>query len=240
MEWHGSGKRALTLMTMAGLCAGAWGLLLTAAGAAEAPSPLEIEPPLLAAAFESPVITLAIALCAFWESFFIWGCIQTLAAARIGSAFEIIELEKLLDQKCYADALRFCESRPRYYARLVAVALSAAHRGKEAMDLAIHTTVETEERRGMDRIHALGTLAGVALLVGLFGLCANAFSAIAELHGDRLLFLTLARAAFLGPAFACVIAVPAFLMEATYRRKLPQIYARVRQEAARLIARIES
>lgn len=233
-------RRVLTLAWLCAIATGVWWLFLARQSWGEAPPAApEEEASLLAAAFESPVITLTLALCAFYESFLIWGCIQTLAAARMGSAFEIVELEKLLDGKHYSEAATFCDGRSRYYTRLVGAALNAAHGGRGAMQLAVDTMIETEERRGMDRVHALGTLAGVGLLVGLLGLSVNAFHALTVLDQDRALHLTLARASFLAPGFACVVAIPAYLMEATYSRRLPQIHARVRHEAGRLIARIE-
>lgn len=236
-------KRLLPVAAVAAIAVGCWWTLcithLYADGLPAAAAPDDANA-LLTAAFRSPFITLALALCAGVESFLIWGCIQTLAAARLGSAFEIVELEKLLNEKRYSEANTFCEQRTRYYTRLVGAALSNAHRGKAAMELAVDSEQESEERRGMDRIHSLGTLAGVALLFGILGLSTNALDALGHATRDPAAFLDSARAAFFPPVLACVVAIPAFLMEATYRRRLPQIHARVRHESGRLIQRIES
>ncbi len=197
------------------------------------------EGPILSAALESPVIMLLLAVGAGVESFLLWGCIQTFSLTRLGSTFEIIQLEKMLDEKRYSEALSFCETRGRYYTRLVAAALGAMHRGRDAMDLAVDTAQASEERDGMDRIHDVGTLASLILLVGLLGLCLGAVDSLTALVEDRSRHLLLARSAFVPPAFACTVALPAYLMEAMYRRKLPQIHARVRHESGRIIGKIE-
>lgn len=231
-------------LTIVLLVTAAWWLLLGSAAHAESAVDATMSRSdggnaLLTAAFRSPVLTLLLCLCAMVESYLIWKCIQTLAASRLGTAMEIVELERMLQSRRYTEAVAFCERNARYYTRLVGAALSSCHRGKESMEFAVDTEQEAEERRGMDRIHALGTLAGVALLTGLLGLCVNALDALAHAQANRTGFLELASAAFFPPTFAALIAIPAFLMEATYRRKLPQIHARVRHEAGRLIAQIE-
>ncbi|MEQ8765849.1 MAG: MotA/TolQ/ExbB proton channel family protein [Planctomycetota bacterium] len=99
----------------------------------------------------------------------------------------IDEVEALLEEKEYQEALELCESEPNYFTNVVAAGLPKISASFEAMEKSIEEAGEEEAVRLHQKISWLSLIANVAPMMGLLGTVAGmieAFNVIAAQQGQ--------------------------------------------------------
>jgi len=79
------------------------------------------------------------------------------------------QLEAMLNEKRYREAIEFADSDPSYIAALVSSALNEATAGYPSMERAIEETADMETSRLLRPIEFLNLIGNIAPMLGLFG-----------------------------------------------------------------------
>lgn len=81
----------------------------------------------------------------------------------------VVELETLLDEEQYEEAINLCEASKNYITNIVGAAIARVGEGYEAMRDAAETATEEENLKLIHKISWLALFGGVAPMMGLFG-----------------------------------------------------------------------
>ena len=99
----------------------------------------------------------------------------------------IVELEQLVDEEQYEEAMNLCEASRNYITNIVSAALARVGEGFDPMYNAMENAVEEENLKLMQKISYLSLLGNVAPMLGLFGTVVGmvgAFTKIATTAGS--------------------------------------------------------
>ncbi|MBI2932474.1 MAG: MotA/TolQ/ExbB proton channel family protein [Planctomycetes bacterium] len=95
----------------------------------------------------------------------------------------VVELETLLDEEQYEEAISLCEASKNYLTNIVGAAIARVGEGYEAMKVAAETATEEENLKLLHKISWLSLFGNIGPMLGLFGTVVGmviAFSKIAE------------------------------------------------------------
>lgn len=98
----------------------------------------------------------------------------------------IVELEQLVDEEQFEEAMNLCESSRNYITNVVSAALARSGEGFDSMFNAMESAVEEENLKLIHKISLLNLIGNLGPLLGLFGTVVGmvgAFTAIATSSG---------------------------------------------------------
>lgn len=132
--------------------------------------------------FLFPIELLSIATIAFVIEHFV-----TLQRDKLVPPEIVVEIETLLDEEQYEEALNLCEASKNYLTNIVGAALARVGEGYDAMVAAAEGATEEENLKLIHKISWLSLFGNIAPMLGLFGTVVGmviAFSKIARSDGS--------------------------------------------------------
>lgn len=93
----------------------------------------------------------------------------TLRRDKIVPPDVIVEMEQLIEEEQYEEAVNLCETTRNYITNVVGAALAKMGEGFESMAAALEAELELENLKLLQKISWLNLLASVGPLLGLFG-----------------------------------------------------------------------
>lgn len=133
--------------------------------------------------FLGVVTTVPIWLCSIWSTAMILQFAFTLNRDKIAPPEIIVQIDELIEQQQYEEALNICDATRNYMTAIVGAALAKMSDGYDAMAEAAANAQEEENTKLSQRIGWLNLLGTVAPMMGLFGTVVGmvvAFAAIAN------------------------------------------------------------
>jgi biopolymer transport protein ExbB len=140
------------------------------------------------------------------------------------------QLELMLEEKRYKDAIEFAAADPSYLARLVDAALNEASNGFASMERAMEEASDAEATKMLRPVEFLNVLGNVAPMCGLFGTVYGmivAFSKLVESGGkpDPAKLAAGISTALVTTFWGLVVAIPALSAYAWIRNKVDALCA---------------
>ena len=141
-----------------------------------------------------------------------------------------VQLETMLDEKRYRDAIDFAANDPSYLARLVDAGLNEASNGYAAMERAVEEASDAESTKLLRPVEFLNVLGNVAPMCGLFGTVYGmivAFSKLVESGGkpNPAELAAGISTALVTTFWGLVVAIPALSAYAWIRNKIDALCA---------------
>ncbi len=96
----------------------------------------------------------------------------------------VVELETLLDEEQYEEAINLCEASKNYITNIVGSAISRVGEGYESMAGAAESVTEEENLKLIQKISWLGLIGNVAPMLGLFGTVLGMVLAFGKIAGS--------------------------------------------------------
>ena len=139
-----------------------------------------------------------------------------------------IQLEQMLSEKRYREAIDYAESDPSYLAQMISAALAEAANGYGAMERAVEETSDTEISRQLRPIEILNVMGNISPMMGLFGTVYGmivAFQKLVDAGGqpDPAMLAAGISTALVTTFWGLVVAIPALAAYALVRNKLDAI-----------------
>ncbi|MEX2216582.1 MAG: MotA/TolQ/ExbB proton channel family protein [Phycisphaeraceae bacterium] len=152
-----------------------------------------------------------------------------------------VQLEAMLDEKRYRDAIDFAANDPSFLARLVDAGLNEASNGYAAMERAVEEASDAESTKLLRPVEFLNVLGNVAPMCGLFGTVYGmivAFSKLVESGGkpDPAKLAGGISTALVTTFWGLVVAIPALSAYAWIRNKIDALCAEGMVMAEELIS----
>lgn len=107
--------------------------------------------------------------------------IFTLQRDKLVSPEAIVQLEELIENGQYDEAINLCEGVRNFVTNVVGAALLKTNEGEEAMVSAAESQVVEENTKLMHKISWLNLIGNIAPMLGLFGTVAGMVSAFSEI-----------------------------------------------------------
>ncbi len=150
------------------------------------------------------------------------------------------EIEELLAQKKYRDAIDFANSDPSFLGQVTGAALNEAPNGYGAMERAVEEAGDAETTRMLRPIELLNVLGNIAPMMGLFGTVYGmivAFQALVSAGGnpDPKDLAAGISTALVTTLWGLVVAIPALAGYALVRNKVDALTSEALLEAEDLI-----
>ncbi len=95
----------------------------------------------------------------------------------------VVELETLLDEEQYEEAINLCEASKNYITNIVGSAISRVGEGYDSMAGAAESATEEENLKLIQKISWLGLIGNVAPMLGLFGTVLGMVLAFGKIAG---------------------------------------------------------
>ena len=135
------------------------------------------------------------------------------------------QLETMLQEKRYREAIEFAANDPSYVARVVSAGLHEASNGYPAMERAMEETSDAETTRMLRPIEYLNVVGNVSPMLGLFGTVygmIRAFQTLVELGGrpDPAKLADGISTALVTTFWGLVVAMPALVAYALIRNRV--------------------
>jgi len=218
-----------------------------------------------ALAFASPALAQEGKTMSYFEMFFwtddivgllqIWGIIL-MSAVQVGLSIHFFmkyrrvtlipettytQLEIMLEEKRYRDAIDFAANDPSYLARLVDGALNEASNGYGAMERAMEEAADASSTKLMRPLEWLAVLGNVAPMCGLFGTVYGmivAFYQLVQSGGkpDPAKLALGISTALVTTFWGLVVAIPALTVYAWIKMKADALFAEGMMMAEELIS----
>ena len=190
------------------------------------------------------VIYLLLAMSVFSIGFLMMLLLQHRRAA-IAPPETRQQIESLIAEKKYRDAIEFARSDDSYLGRLTSAALNEANNGFNAMERAIEETGDAETTRYLRPVEYLNVVGNIAPMLGLFGTVygmIRAFQKLVELGGnpDPTQLAGGISTALVTTLWGLVVAIPALAGYALLRNKIDALTTEGMLEAEQLIATFKS
>lgn len=156
----------------------------------------------------------------------------------------VVQLEELIDQEQYEEALNICDASKNYVTSIVGAALSRIQDGWEAMENAAETAVEEENLKLLQKISWLGLIGNVAPMMGLFGTVwgmISAFSTIA-MASESPSPQMLAKGIFMALVttwWGLVVAIPALAFFFIHKQRVQRLSFELAAVAGELVERLK-
>jgi len=140
------------------------------------------------------------------------------------------ELELMLDDKKYRDAIDFASNDPSYLGKLVDAGLNEASNGYAAMERAIEEAADAETSRMLRPVEYLNVIGNISPMLGLFGTVYGmivAFTKLVEAGGkpDPAKLAGGISTALVTTFWGLVVAMPALTFYAIVRNKIDALTA---------------
>ncbi len=141
-----------------------------------------------------------------------------------------MELEAMLQEKRYREAIEFSSNDPSYLGKLVASGLSEASNGYGAMERSIEETADAETTRALRPVEYLNVIGNIAPMMGLFGTVygmIRAFERLTRATGrvDPNELAAGISTALVTTFWGLIVAMPALLFYALIRNKIDAMTA---------------
>lgn len=156
----------------------------------------------------------------------------------------IVELEQLVDEEQYEEAMNLCEASRNYITNVVSAALARVGEGFDPMYNAMENAVEEENLKLMHKISYLNLLGNVAPMLGLFGTVqgmVTAFTKIATSSGSPSP-ADLAGGiytALVTTVWGLIVAIPALSAFFIFKNKVQRMTFELSSVAAELVERFK-
>lgn len=140
------------------------------------------------------------------------------------------EVEIMLEEKKYRDAIDFAANDPSYLGKLVDAALNEASNGYAAMERAIEEVGDAETARMLRPVEFLNVIGNVSPMIGLFGTVYGMIVAFKDLVAaggkpDPVLLASGISTALVTTLWGLVVAIPALTFYAVIRNKIDALTA---------------
>ncbi|MHC4606519.1 MAG: MotA/TolQ/ExbB proton channel family protein [Planctomycetota bacterium] len=129
--------------------------------------------------FLIPIELLSIASLAFIIEHFV-----TIQRDKLVPPEIVVELETLLDEEQYEEAINLCEATKNYITNIVGAAIARVGEGYEAMEMAAETATDEENLKLMHKIQWLNLFGNVAPMMGLLGTVTGMTTAFGSIAGS--------------------------------------------------------
>ena len=151
------------------------------------------------------------------------------------------EIEGMISQKKYRDAIEYAKNDDSYLGRLASSALDEAANGFGAMERAIEETGDTETTRYLRPVEVLNVMGNIAPMLGLFGTVygmIRAFQKLVEAGGnpDPTTLAAGISTALVTTLWGLVVAIPALAGYSLIRNKIDALTSEGMLEAEQIIA----
>lgn len=151
------------------------------------------------------------------------------------------QIEGLIAEKKYRDAIELAKSDDSYFGRLTSSALMEAANGFGAMERALEETGDAETTRYLRPVEYLNVVGNIAPMIGLFGTVygmIRAFQTLVELGGqpDPTQLAAGISTALVTTLWGLVVAIPALAGYALVRNKIDALTSEGILEAEQVIA----
>jgi biopolymer transport protein ExbB len=135
------------------------------------------------------------------------------------------QIETMIKEKRYREAIDFSASDPSYLAKLVSSALHEANNGFRAMERAVEETGDAETTRMLRPIEYLNVVGNISPMMGLFGTVygmIRAFQVLVAVGGrpDPGLLAAGISTALVTTFWGLIVAIPALAVYALIRNKI--------------------
>lgn len=150
------------------------------------------------------------------------------------------EVQRLVAQRKFREAIAYAQAQPGYLARITAAALSEAPHGYGAMERALEESAEAQATRMLRPIEVLNVLGNIAPMVGLFGTVYGmivAFQSLVDAGGspDPVELAAGISTALVTTFWGLVVAIPALAGYALIRNKVDALTAEALVEAEQIV-----
>lgn len=155
----------------------------------------------------------------------------------------IVELEQLIGEEQYEEALNLCEASRNYLTNVVGAALQRAGEGFEPMYSAMETAVEEENLKLMQKITWLNLIGNIGPMMGLFGTVVGmvqAFTKIAYVANPTPQELAAGiYTALITTVWGLVVAIPSLSFYFIFRNKIQRLSFELASVATELVERFK-
>lgn len=156
----------------------------------------------------------------------------------------IDEIEQLMNEEQYQEALELCESEPNFLTNILSAALPKMEHGFESMEQAAHDIAEEEAIKLHSKVSWLSLLSGVAPMLGLLGTVwgmIGAFDVIAETSAPEPSdFAGSISLALITTVLGLIVAIPMMIGFFYFRNKVTRIVLEIGAITEDLLDRFRS
>ena len=131
------------------------------------------------AVFVMPIIAMSIASIALIIEHFV-----TIQRDKLVPPEIVVELETLLDEEQYEEAMNLCEATKNYITNIVGSAIARVNDGYEAMQGAAETATDEQNLKLQHKITWLQLFGNLGPLMGLFGTVVGMVGAFSKIAGS--------------------------------------------------------
>lgn len=156
----------------------------------------------------------------------------------------IVELEQLVDEEQYEEAMNLCEASRNYITNVVSAALARSGEGFDQMYMSMENAVEEENLKLMQKISYLNLIGNIAPLMGLFGTVVGmikAFTMIATAGGtpDPSMLAGGIYTALVTTVWGLIVAIPALSAFFIFKNKVQRMTFELASVASELVERFK-
>lgn len=140
------------------------------------------------------------------------------------------ELEQMLSEKRYREAIEYASEEPSYLGKLVSAGLNEASSGFPAMERAVEETADAETTRMLRPIEILNVIGNISPMMGLFGTVYGMIVAFFDLvraggRPDPVMLASGISTALVTTLWGLIVAMPCMLFYALIRNKIDALTA---------------